>query len=559
LENWVKQRGSKNSSKFDKDLLVEMLAPISFYIHQNCTTGLISESVLRMKISEEYKRINPYLNAKEEKQDVKDIIEFLREDAGFLFEKGYDERGESTFGFVHQTFQEYFSSIEFKTRWKEGTLKNNFDEYVFSSNWREVIKLTASLFKLNEPSRLGRQYATNFIKDILNVNDTYPEIFRPLKVVIEILNEDTEIEFELFVELIDQIFNEVLCNEEDDIAQPFEYNREVSIFSHALGRLIDTKTYQSYLIERITKEITNDKCPDALQFNLMQVFIVKSKIPIIKDELIKLLKSNNDKVRRLIFNYNTVMPVAEIIFTDEFRCSIVSYINTEEFVKNYNGYLPAQYHCCFETTASGDIKSMLKESSFDAITEKIKEEGLLSIRLIENKKIREDYINFIVFSIGMSDIDDLKDYIKTLKNEYPKLKFPRIEKYIKELELFNSYDLEEYELISFKSTKIYLKKDTPSIFGFIKGKDFQYLEYPFKKSDLEPYFKEDTEAFLVFLSQTIPVLNKAKAELFINDINSLLNFIEYQKTFHWHSRIETKLVLNYALNCLFDKKIIPIK
>jgi predicted NACHT family NTPase len=207
LENWVRQRESKRNSNFDKETLVAILAPISYYIHQNFTTGLISEIELKTLFQKEYRNIFPYQKPREEAMDLKEIIDFLREDAGFLFEKGVNENGESMFGFVHQTFQEYFTAIEFKTRWKEGQFKDNLAEYVFNPNWSEVIKLTASLFKFSEQSRLGRQYTTDFIKDIMYIEDLLPEMYRPLDLILQILKDDTEIEFSFFIQIIDKIFN----------------------------------------------------------------------------------------------------------------------------------------------------------------------------------------------------------------------------------------------------------------------------------------------------------------------------------------------------------------
>ena len=45
-------------------------------------------------------------------------------------------------------------------------------------------------------------------------------------------------------------------------------------------------------------------------------------------------------------------------------------------------------------------------------------------------------------------------YTKSLKNEYPKLELPKIEKHILELEKFNSYGLNEYELLKVDNIKI---------------------------------------------------------------------------------------------------------
>ncbi|NTU45841.1 MAG: SMEK domain-containing protein [Chlorobiaceae bacterium] len=550
LENWVRQRDSKNTSRFDKDLLIELLAPIAFQIHNCYTTGLISEKILKSQLTNEYKRINPYLNPKEEKQDIKDIIDFLREDAGFLFEKGIDERGESMFGFVHQTFQEFFTAIELKTRWKEGKLKDTLNEFVFNSNWFEVIKLSASLFKLNEPSRLGRQSATDFVKDILNIDDPYPEIFKPLKLVFQILKDDTEIEFSLFIEIIDKVFNEILTLEEYKSKNSYENNPEVWVFRHLIGDLIKTKTYQSYLLERVLNGISTSDSK-VLKINLIIVLIEVSDILIVKDELIKLLKSNNDEFKMQLFNYNTVMPVAKIIQTEEFREEIVKYINSESFIKSYKGHLPTQYKCCFEVDSKFDSLMSLENIDYKKIESERDAELFLSIKLIQNEKIKKDFIDFNVFSWGLGGVENIKEYLEVVKKEYPDFKFTKIEHHINELEKFKSMGLNKYPILSFKSIDIYSKKLDLNIFAFVKNKNVEFIRYPFNEEKLEAFFKEETQLFLKFLDQIIYNLSNLNEKYVPKNVKELTNFIKHKNTLHWNTRIDLDGVLCFAFQHLF--------
>lgn len=552
LENWVRQRETQRNSNFDKETLISILAPISYYIHQKFTTGLITESKLKELFKKEYRNIYPYQNPREESKDLKEIIDFLREDAGFLFEKGLNENEESMFGFVHQTFQEYFTAIEFKTRWKEGFFKDNLGEYVFNSTWSEVIKLTASLFKFSEQGRLGRQYATDFIKNILSVNDVIPEIYRPLKLVLQILKDDTEIEFPFVIEIIDKIFNEILTHKERIHSGKNEHNREVFKFKYFIETLIETKTYQTYIIERIIKEIKSETVSTILRYNLIQILMRKSEVSNVNEELIKILKSDHTRLKELLFNYNTVMPVSNIIFSPEFRDEIVKHINSVEYIKKYDGHLPTQYHCAFESIKKGNIETYLKNESVVDLSKKLKDEKLLSIRLIQDEKMRIDFINFNVFSIGMSDIVELKEFVDVLNNEYKGIELPKIEKRIKELEEFKSYGLNDYEIVNFKSTKIYLKKDDTSNIALIKDDKVKFISYPFKIKDIQTYFLDETESYLKFLDLLMQIVLKSKKELSIDSIDTLLNFIKYQNTIHWHTRINTGNVLNFALKNLFD-------
>ena len=240
LDNWVKLRANEKNN-IDKEILIELLAIVAFHIHEHYSSGLIPEKELRDILTCEYSKIYPYIPQKELKHDINDIISFLREDAGFLFEKGLAENGEALFGFVHLTFQEFFAAIEFNTRWKEGSINNNLSDYIYNSNWTEIIKLTASLFKINEPSRLGRNHATKFITDILNTSDVIPEINRRLNIVCQILNEDVEVDFEILKKIIDEILD---CLSFDD---KNENDHPAFIYNYCVNLLLQANIYLSLI------------------------------------------------------------------------------------------------------------------------------------------------------------------------------------------------------------------------------------------------------------------------------------------------------------------------
>ncbi len=554
LENWVRQRDSKKASYFDKDLLMEILAPIAFHIHTSDSTGLISEKILKTKLTAEYKRINPYLKPKEEKQDIKEIIDFLREDAGFLFEKGFDENGMSLFGFVHQTFQEFFTAIEFKTRWKEGELNDNLNDYVFNSNWFEVIKLTASLFKLNEPGRLGRQNATKFVQDITNMYDPYTLLSKPLEVALQILKDDTEIEFSLFIKIIDKVFTDILnipTKKSDN-----DSHLNVWLFRSFVRDLLKTKNYQSYLIERILKDIRSSESK-VLRNNLIEVLIEASEVDLVMQELIKILKSENSDIKVELFNYSTIVPKPSIIKTKEFREEIVKYINSESFIKNYNGHLPIQYKCSFAFEYND---YSLQHKDYRKLKGKRDEELYLSIRLIENIRIKKEFIDYNVFSWGLGPVENIKEYLKQIKYEYPDLKFDKIENHINELEYFKSLGLNKYPILKIKNIQIYSLVNRSNNFAFVKkNKSVNFFKFPFTEEILDDYFKTESEAILKFLNKIIPYHINKTLKFAPSNLDDLYIFIKYKHTIHWHSIIDSKGTLSFALNNLISNSIINTK
>lgn len=548
LENWVRQRGTNRGSSFDKETLIAILAPISYHIHQSFNNGLITEGELRNLFQKEYRKIFQYQKSKEESEDIREIINFLREDAGFLFEKGIDENGESLFGFVHQTFREYFAAIEFKTLWKEGFFKKNFNEYVINSTWNEVIKLCASLFKHNEQSRLGRHYSTSFVNDILNVKDNLPELHRPLKLVLQILIDETEIDFDKFKEILDFILSEILIHKEDFSNEI--RNRETTIFISFLQQLIESKYYQNYILNRILHDLKSDKVIINTKRNLVKILMANSDIPIVYEELLRLLLSDNQSLKIILFEYNVVFPVAEIVSSKEFRDEIVKYINSTSFREKYSGNLPAQYHCAFETSNNHKNK-FLGDWELPEFSKMTKENLFLSIRLIEDETIRLDYINYNVFSIGIDDVDELQEYVSSLRKEFPGIELVKIEEYINDIKNFNKYGLSEYEIMSYNSVDIFFRKDDNSTLAFVKDKKVEFIKYPFVYNDVKPYFLNKTKEFVGFFNLLMPAINNSHRQLSLNNIDDILLFGKYQNTIHWNFRLIMNDTLVFVLNNLF--------
>ena len=174
----MKLRVCDESRLKDKIEIIEILAPLAFEIHQNKSRGIIEEREFEGLFFQYFKLLHSNANEHEMRREFKEFTNFLRKDAGFFYEKGEDEVGNKLFGFMHLTFEEYFAAIEMICRWEEEEL--NLDEYVFNSRWTEIIRLAAAQLRLSNSSRMGRKKTTEFVKNILNVNDPFPEAQRPL-------------------------------------------------------------------------------------------------------------------------------------------------------------------------------------------------------------------------------------------------------------------------------------------------------------------------------------------------------------------------------------------
>lgn len=523
LDNWVKLRANEKNN-IDREILIELLAIIAFHIHEHYSSGLIPEKELRSILTCEYSKIYPYMPRKELKHDINDIISFLREDAGFLFEKGLSENGDALFGFVHLTFQEYFAAIEFNTRWKEGSINNNLSDYIYNSNWTEIIKLTASLFKINEPSRLGRSHATKFITDILDTSDIIPEVNRRLRIVCQMLNEDVEIDFEIFKKIIDEVLERLSSIEDKN-----EHDYPAFIDSYCVNLLLEATIYQEYLLKRID-DILQSQPYSELSKRLIHILMGASDIPIVHTKLLSVLASNQEELKVYMFNYNTVFPVANIVKTELFRSKIINYINSPVYSQAYMGDLPTQYICCF------------KENLDD---------WLLSISLINDLKMKKDLVDFYVFSWGMKDLDSLKTYYKAVKTNYPSFDLTQIANYIAKLESYKSLNIQDYPILTFNDINIYQRQENDLSYAIIRNEEVVIVDYPFNQEDLEPFFGTSTASIIEFCNMIISANKTKSKEIIIHNDNELSLLIRYCDAIHWSTWIKKNKAVIYALSHLF--------
>lgn len=532
LDNWVQLRTTP-SNNIDRELLIELLAPISFYIHERYSTGLIPERELRQLLINEYECSHSYLQPIDVKKVINDIISFLRQDAGFLYEKGFDENDEELFGFVHLSFQEYFAAIEFKDKWEDNDNNRTFElsEYIFDSNWTEVIKLTASLFKIFDP-RSGRKKATKFITDILNIDEMIPELNRPLAIVCQILIEDVEIEFEVFIKIIDKIINTSSVNEPSDVWWGEWY----------ITKLLYTTNYQKYLLDRLFDNIGSDPS-SVLSKRSIRILMHDSDIPAVKDKLLSILESGQVEIKKQMFEYNVIWPLADIVKTDVFRAEILKYINSSAYSNTYNGHLPSQYNLCFK---DHDVFS-----NDDISDDEVLDDWLLSIRLITDLKMKEDLIDFYVFSWGTGDVSFFRKYYEAVKNEYPDFKFEKIKSYIDKQDKYESYGIGKYPIASFNDIKIFEKKGEESTYAIINNEEVAFVGYPFDYKTLESFFGTQTKSIVDFLNIIIANRSETK-ELLIHNDSELDTVINYWNHIDSFFHLNVNKAINYAFSVLFN-------
>jgi|JI6StandDraft_1071083.scaffolds.fasta_scaffold02885_6 energy-coupling factor transporter ATP-binding protein EcfA2 len=203
LEHWVQLRISDEKQLKDKTEIIEILAPIAFEIHRTKSNALIEETEFKKEFLTCFQGIHTSTSLEAAKQTCNEFIHFLRQQTGFFYEKGVDDDGNRFYGFMHLTFEEYLAAIEFVSKWSEREI--DLKDYLFKPRWTEIIRLAASQIRLSNKGKAGRTQTSNFIKDILYVDDYFKDSYRPLQMACLIISDEVSINDDLQNEIFESL------------------------------------------------------------------------------------------------------------------------------------------------------------------------------------------------------------------------------------------------------------------------------------------------------------------------------------------------------------------
>ena len=276
LENWVYLREKNNYElELAKEEIIELLTPIALYMHKTCPEGLIKEKVLIEKLSIEYANLFQYDSSHTALKSRK-ILNFLREDAGFFYEKGRDN-SDMLFGFIHLTFQEYFSAIELANKWDDGSLE--FKKYLFNSNWNEVLQLTAGV--INQSSYSARRKTSKFINDILNVEDAFPLLDRPIRLSCEIIADDIDLDQSVIQTLVDYVYDKFL----------YFSSENISWYENCLSLLLEHKIAQNLILNKINSTLNKENTK-----YIVNLLMSNSNIQLVQEYLETIIKEDKNSL-----------------------------------------------------------------------------------------------------------------------------------------------------------------------------------------------------------------------------------------------------------------------
>ena len=273
LENWAKLKGTDarwNNMKMIKEDQYACVAHLGFILHRRSqelresssqkkevgasisTKDIATDIPTRFIIRE----VEHFLKSRklitegvEQRAEAKRFLELIQVEAGLIVERGTDESGESLYGFVHRTFQEYFAAADVYERYQQEedpTIISDFlREYLFDPHWHEVILLLLGKLKRKPTTVQLRQILYGKIK---SRRSKYIDILQQdLFCVADCLNEEIMVESELAEEVVSRLSGVVKDT-------PFLSQQTEAI--DKLGSLIRTHQYTNLALETLKILVT---------------------------------------------------------------------------------------------------------------------------------------------------------------------------------------------------------------------------------------------------------------------------------------------------------------
>jgi len=413
LEHWVQHRITDEKQLKDKVEIIEILAPIAFEIHKTKSNALIEEIEFREKFLHYFQLFHENTPSSEAKRTCNEFIQFLRQQAGFFYEKGLDDDGNPLYGFMHLTFEEYLAATEFVSKWQEKEIE--IADYVFQPRWTEIIRLAASQIRLSFKAKAGRTLTSNFIQDILNVEDDFKDAYRPLQLACLIISDDVSINDSLLNNIFDELIKALSTT---------KYLSLVKSISKLFSELFLSEK-QSYFVEGIKKHIKSDD--ETLSKNLAVVLVDNFKFP----PILELLKENtNEKhIQNELVRTGYENPVRKESFFKNVERNFILKTNNED-LNNEDNYF----------TLRNCILSTVQLDRWDSIEDKHVREFMDFVTGIEDHTLLDFVVKIFIDRILTSSIinrrtigENTIDIIKDIANQFSHRYFDNVLKVYEEL------------------------------------------------------------------------------------------------------------------------------
>lgn len=201
LDNWLARRPFVS---LRNDEILRILPRIAFEMHE-LPIGLVPYRWLRERFTKSLAEVRMTDEA-DVSREVDGLLQTLSQHSGLLLERGWSTDGQSLFGFLHFTFQEYLAALSLFEQWITAAMPvprgranrkkhpdNPIYRYLFSTRWQEVILLAAGM-----ASNTSQAAATRFLEHVLAYRDRYEQALnRRILVAGRLLGDGPSVERKL--------------------------------------------------------------------------------------------------------------------------------------------------------------------------------------------------------------------------------------------------------------------------------------------------------------------------------------------------------------------------
>jgi hypothetical protein len=199
----------------------------------------------------------------EQNTEAELFLELVRIEAGLIVARGTDETGETLYGFVHRTFQEYFAAVDVFERYQQEDdskiIRNFLKDHLHEPHWREVILL---LF-----GKLKHKFATAQLRGILEGKSRlsiYAEVVKQdLFFVCDCLIEGITVETSFAKQIVSQVIDLVRTSN-----FPSQHRRALS----ALVSLLRTHQYVDLGLQELEAFFTEEAIDASIQIEVARNF-----------------------------------------------------------------------------------------------------------------------------------------------------------------------------------------------------------------------------------------------------------------------------------------------
>jgi HEAT repeat protein/energy-coupling factor transporter ATP-binding protein EcfA2 len=158
IDTWIKAK--KQHLDFDEFEMFETLRSLAFWMHERSAIGVIKEEDLVERIVRQL--LQQGIKEYEAKKVAHQFLSTVRGKTGILI-----ARGEQRYGFLHQTFEEYFAARELvvRERLDNGEKRDDFiRRNLHNPRWREVILLAVGTIGILDKNR---SKATEVVQEVI--------------------------------------------------------------------------------------------------------------------------------------------------------------------------------------------------------------------------------------------------------------------------------------------------------------------------------------------------------------------------------------------------------